>query len=539
MNYNMQEKYAISVQCLDKQRCTSQNRCGRIWCGLCTTGKFFSMMKLLIVIFLLAFADTGKAQPQSQPGVQFLTLDKVIEIASQQSLDAFRNRNMYLASHWEFRNFKSDNLPKLSLQATPLDFNRSMQKVYNFDLNRDEYRPREFLNSDLALLLNQNVGLTGGTIFTRSELNLTKNLGGENPTMWNSTPVSIGYSQSLNGYNSLKWRAKIEPVKFEKAKQEYIQSKEDLAIKATRRFFDLVDAQIEVSISQTNLANADTLYRIGMGRYQVGTVTQDELLNLELGYMNARLALQRANLGLERTRADLNSFLGFDKDTKIECIIPDQLPELKISPDKALDYALQYNPSIINQQQRLLEEDRRVRQAEAQSGINAELYALYGLNQNAEKLADAYVDPLERQRVRVGLNIPILDWGTRKGQLSMARSNREVIRISVNQERIDFEQNVIMNVMEFNIQEEQVQNTAKADTIARMGYEVTMQRFLIGKLDVTKLNLARNDQEQARRAYIRALRSYWSYYYTLRQLTLFDFENGITLTEDFERLVNK
>ncbi|HNQ36994.1 MAG TPA: TolC family protein, partial [Prolixibacteraceae bacterium] len=152
--------------------------------------------------------------------------------------------------------------------------------------------------------------------------------------------------------------------------------------------------------------------------------------------------------------------------------------------------------------------------------------------------SEVYLDPLERQRLRVGVNIPILDWGRRKGQLSMARSNREVVRISINQERIDFEQNIIMNVMEFNLQGEQVKNTAKADTIAKMGFEVTKQRFLIGKLDVTKLNLARNDQEQARRAYINALRSYWSYFYTLRQLTLFDFEKRITLAEDFDKLIN-
>jgi outer membrane protein TolC len=494
-------------------------------------------MKKLLILFILTLSAAIKSEGQTE--VKYLTLDQVIEIASQQSLDAFRNRNMYLASYWEFRNFKADNLPSLSLQATPLDFNRSMQRVYNYDLNRDEYRPREFLNSDLALLVNQNVGFLGGTIFARSELNLSQNLGGEKLTTWNSTPVSIGYSQSLNGFNQLKWRAKIEPVKFEKAKQQYIQSKEQLAINATRRFFDLVDAQIEVSIATTNLSNADTLYRIGMGRFQVGTVTQDELLNLELGFMNSRLALQRANLNLERARADLNSFLSFDKTTRVECIIPDNLPSLEVNPAQALTLATTNNPSILNHQQRLLEEDRRVKQAEAQSGINADLYALYGLNQNAEKLSDVYVDPLERQRVRIGLNIPILDWGRRKGELSMARSNREVIRISVNQERIDFEQNVLMNVMEFNIQQEQVQNTAKADTIARMGYEVTMQRFLIGKLDVTKLNLARNDQEQARRAYIRALRTYWSYYYTLRQITLFDFEKGVTLSEDFDQLLNK
>jgi outer membrane protein TolC len=102
------------------------------------------------------------------------------------------------------------------------------------------------------------------------------------------------------------------------------------------------------------------LYRIGMGRFQVGTVTQDELLNLELGFMNARLALQRANLGLERARADLNSFLGYDKGTRIECIVPDNLPELTVNPAEALTMATENNPNILNHQQRLLEEDRRV-----------------------------------------------------------------------------------------------------------------------------------------------------------------------------------
>jgi outer membrane protein TolC len=493
-------------------------------------------MKLLLSFFssMLVLSLCGLAQTETK----MLTLQEVINMASQQSLDAFRNKNMYLSSYWEFRNFKADNLPNFSFEATPLDFNRSMQKVYNYAENRDEYKPREFLNSDMVLSLTQNIGLTGGRIFAQSELGLTRDLGGEKLTSFTSTPISIGYSQSLNGYNQLKWQSKIEPVKFAKAKQEFVQSKEELAIKATRRFFDLVDAQIEVSISRTNLANADTLYRIGKGRFQAGTITQDELLNLELGNMNAKLALNRANLELERARADLNSFLGFEKETRIECIVPTELPQIIINASEALEMAISNNPDILNHQQRLLEEDRKVRQAEAQNGINADLYALYGLNQNADKFREVYLDPLERQRFRVGLNIPVLDWGRRKGQLAMAKSNREVVMTSINQERIDFEQNIIMNVMEFNIQSEQVKNTAKADTIAQMGFNVTKQRFLIGKLDVTKLNLARNDQELARRAYILALRSYWNYYYTLRQLTLFDFEKRTTLSEDFDKLLN-
>ena len=486
---------------------------------------------LIWMIVLIAFSANAQEK-------KLLTLDNVIEIASKQSLDAFRNENMYLASYWEFRYFKADRLPTLSVQATALDYNRSMQKVYNYDQNRDEYKSREDLSSEVALLLSQNVGLTGGQIFARSELNLTEKLGSDRISSFSSTPFSVGYSQTLNGYNSLKWTAKIEPLKFEQAKKQFIQQQEQLAIKANRLFFDLVDAQIEVSISETNMANADTLYRIGKGRFKVGTVTQDELLNLELGFMNAQLSLTRSNLGLERARAELNSFLGYDKDTKIECIVPNELPNLEIDPSRAVETAFQNNPDILDQQQRLIEEDRKVKQAKSENGVSGDLFALYGLNQNAESLDMVYQNPLDRQRFRIGLNIPVLDWGRRKGRLAMAKSNREVVRISVNQEKVDFEQNIIMNVMEFNIQRNQVLSRAKADTVAQMGYDVTQQRFLIGKVDVTKLNLARNDQETARRAYINALRSYWNYFFTIRQLTLFDFEKEVTLSEDFDRIVN-
>jgi outer membrane protein TolC len=490
-------------------------------------------------IFLSIFSvSLFSLNPKAQEK-QFLTLDDVIEIASKQSLDAFRNQNMYLASYWEFRYFKAERLPTLSFDATPFDYNRSMQKVYNYDENRDEYKSREDLSSEVALLLNQNVGLTGGRIFARSELNLTEKLGDDRISSYSSTPFSVGYTQNINGYNNLKWTARIEPLKFDRAKKDFIQSKERLAIKATRLFFDLVDAQIEVNIATTNLANADTLYKIGTGRFQVGTVTQDELLNLELGFMNAQLALTRANIGLERAQAQLNSFLGYNKNIKIECVVPVELPEIQINTDDAVMAAFENNPEIIQQQQRLIEEDRKVKQAKSQTGISGDVYALYGLNQNAEELGMVYRDPLDRQRLQLGVNIPVLDWGRRKGRLAMAQSNREVVRISINQEKIDFEQNVVMNVMEFNLQADQVLSRAKADTIAQMGYDVTQQRFLIGRVDVTKLNLARNDQETARRAYINALRTYWNYYYTIRQLTLFDFEKRITLSEDFDRLVNQ
>jgi outer membrane protein TolC len=150
-----------------------------------------------------------------------------------------------------------------------------------------------------------------------------------------------------------------------------------------------------------------------------------------------------------------------------------------------------------------------------------------------------YDQPDRSQRMQVGLSVPLVDWGRRKGKLMMAESNREVVNARVKQARIDFEQNIFQSVMEFNLQAEQVRNAAKADTVAQKGYEVTFQRFLIGKVDVIKLNSARNDLESAKKGYINAIKTYWNYYYRLRMLALYDFVKGESLTAEYDKIIEK
>ncbi len=68
-------------------------------------------------------------------------------------------------------------------------------------------------------------------------------------------------------------------------------------------------------------------------------------------------------------------------------------------------------------------------------------------------------------------------------------------------------------------------------------YEVTKQRFLIGKIAVLELNNADTKKDQNRRAYVQALQNYWSYFYNLRSLALYDFLNKQPLGTDYELLL--
>jgi outer membrane protein TolC len=107
------------------------------------------------------------------------------------------------------------------------------------------------------------------------------------------------------------------------------------------------------------------------------------------------------------------------------------------------------------------------------------------------------------------------------------------------QSMIDFDENVFLQVMQFNLQDDQVAIASKADTIADIRYEVTKQRFLIGKIDVLDLNVALEEKDVARRGFVQALRNYWDYYYNLRGLTLYDWQRDVKLEEDFDELLLK
>ncbi|HPK84896.1 MAG TPA: TolC family protein, partial [Bacteroidales bacterium] len=62
-------------------------------------------------------------------------------------------------------------------------------------------------------------------------------------------------------------------------------------------------------------------------------------------------------------------------------------------------------------------------------------------------------------------------------------------------------------------------------------------RFLIGKIDVLELNNADTKKDQNKRNYIQALNNYWTYFFNIRALTLYDFINRKPLETDYEKLV--
>jgi outer membrane protein len=497
--------------------------------------KLLEMKKLFlfsIITVLLFAANIVNAQE-----VKKLTFDEVIKLAEEQSTNALIAKHRFRSSYWQYRSFKAQYLPSLTLSGTTPDFSNGLDKVYNSQTDQYEYKSTNTISNLGTLSLSQNIGPTGTVIGVRSDLTLFRDIANNIPTNYITNPISIYITQPIRTYNTLKWQKKIEPVKYEAAKKTYLSDIENVHLRAVMNFFSLALAQINKQIAEMNFSNADTLYRIAQGRYQLGTIAEDELLQMQLSWLNAETARKQADMNLRDREIRLRSFLGYNENVRIELILPNEVPDLQVNMKEVLDLALANNPDILSEQINVLNAQSNEAQARASKGLNASLTASLGYSQQSPDFAEAYNRLSNSQRVRIGFTMPLLDWGLGKGRYQTAKSSLELAQVQAKQALIDFQQNLFLDVEQFNLQKNQVAIAAKSDTVAMKRYEVTKQRFLIGKIAVLDLNDADSRKDQNRRAYVQALQDYWTYFYNMRSLTLFDFINRKPLEADYEKLV--
>lgn len=488
------------------------------------------MKKYLVII---CFFVSGILSAQGGTP-KILSLTEAVQLATDSSLSAFKAKNLYLSGYWQYRTYKAERLPSASVDITPFSYSQNFAKRYDYVNNVDVYKSQQSLNSYANLSIKQNVDLTGGTFYIDTELGYLRSFGSTKYEQYSSVPFRIGYSQSLFGYNRFKWEKKIEPLKYEKVKMQFLYNMEEIAEQTSDYFFTLALHQTLYSLAKQNVANSDTLYKIGMERYKIGTISQSELLTLKLDIINAQNNIGNAELNLRKSVFNLAAFLHFDNQINLEIKVPENILNVILDTEDAVRLAKENNPTYLEQKENILSAKQSLDYTIKASRFSASLSASVGFNQVATDFINAYNKPLQQDVVAVGLNIPIVDWGVRKGKVNIARRNLEATNISAKQVVQTFEQDVLSTVSEYNLRHSQIGLAKEAKYIANQAFEKTKQLFYIGKTDVNTVNIAVSRQIEAENNYVLALKNYWLSYYKIRKLTLYDFVERKPISMTFE-----
>ena len=474
------------------------------------------MRYILLGLFVCCTALTVTAQ---EPVTLDLTLANTVELARTQSLAALATENRYQTGYWQYRLFQANYRPSLTLNSTFPDLNRSIQRVIQPD-GTEIFVPRSLTTSSVDLGISQRIRWTGGNVSVRTGMERIDLLGANSGTSYLAVPVVLGLRQPLFGHNPFRWENQVAPLQFQEAQQRFREELEEISLEAVNRFFDLHLAQMNLEIAQNNVANNDTLMNLTRGRYNLGRIGENELLQMELQALNAEADLERSRLEVQLAGFRLKRFLNLPENIGIRLLPPTDVPNVQVDMELALAEARLNRSQSVRNQRQMVEVAAQVDQAYRENMFQADLFANIGLTNSAANLADVYRSPQDFQRVSVGIQVPILDWGKGRANLEIARSNQELMRNMVEQDLINFEQEVILQVSQFQLQKNQLRIAAKADTVAQKRYEVSVYRYVSGKVGITDLNLAVQEKDLARRQNIATLRDYWLNYYNMRRITL-------------------
>ena len=486
-------------------------------------------MKKYIAITAFFLAGNVSAQEENLS----LTLSQAIKIAQENSPEAEAARHTYRAAYWNYRFYKANYLPSVTLTSSPY-FNKQISKITQGD-GTNLFVKQNQLGVDMQLNVNQNIWFTGGNLFIQTNAQRMDEL--ENKvTAYSTQPVVVGYEQALFGYNSLKWDRRIEPVRFREARKTYNEALELVASQTSSHFFSLATAQTNLDIATSNYASADTLYRYAKGRYDIGTITENEMLQLEINKLSEETNMMNARIQVEDQMQILRSFLGIKDEVNLKVIPEKEVPKFEIPLGDALQMAFENSPEPDMYERMKLQSRSNLASARANAGLKADLYVKFGLSQTGSKLREAYRDPMNQQYASITLSLPILDWGRGKGRIRVAKSNVDLVNTQAEQGMKDFELNVARMVRQFNLQSQYVEIAAKTTQTADRRYEVAKRLYILGKSTILDLNSAITEKDAAQRGYISALSSYWSLYYGLRSMTGYDFEKNQKIEENLPEI---
>lgn len=475
-------------------------------------------MNKIIRLLLLIFPFWVNAQNP-------LTLSEAIRLAKANSPLAHQIAASYKATQWSYKAGDALRRPQVSLEGSLPGYSRRIDRVVQPD-GSFLFRPVQQAFSFANLEVTQNILATGGNVSLTTGLNRQDIFGTENNSQfWQGSPILLSLNQPLFRFNRLKFEWKQRQLQLTQATRQQLESLEELSINTTVRFFNLHLALLQQKNAELNLAINDTTFKIAKGRFGLGKIAENELLQVELSYTNARNQVEQQKLNILVAEKEIQQLTGpIGSGTGFNLTAPLSAPLIDPNPEVAIAEAKANRSDYVGYQIDENDAKRNLTEASLNRKPQADLSMSYGLNQTGNSFNEAYQNPLSAQFGSIGFSMPIANFGKNRAEQKAAEFALEARKWQIEQNRNNLEMEVYNAVLQLKQLKTSLVISAKADTIAQKRYEVTKNRYLIGTVDITNLLIAQNEKDQALLTYINTLRDYWVAYFRLRRLTLFDFE---------------
>ena len=349
------------------------------------------MVRKIITAVMIVSALWASAE-----NVRPISLAETIITARARSVDAVVALNELRQAYWSYRTYRADLLPEVNFNATVPSYRKSYS-TYQHEDGSYSFVRNNVMEMNGEISIDQNIWFTGGKLSLTTSLDYLKELQAPRYNRFMSVPVALTLSQPIFAANTIKWNRRIEPVRYAEAKAAFISATENVALAAIQYFFNLLLAKENLSIAAQNLANAGKLYEVAKAKREMGQISKNDLLQLELNLLNARSEHTDCESNYRSSMFQLPSFLDMEEDVVLDPMIPEAIPNVAVSYADVLEKAHANNSFSKNIRRRQLEADYAVAKAKGEQR-EVTLFAQVGYTGTSDRIGNAY-DPLKDNQI--------------------------------------------------------------------------------------------------------------------------------------------
>lgn len=468
-------------------------------------------MRAILIITLLAIAQLG-LQAQAQ-----VSLKDIHELLQTNSYVSQSNSNMLALADEQYSFFKSQLKPSITLGAEIPNYQKTSAAITQPD-GTIAFQSISQSNAFIGLNVQQVITATGATVFASSGLSRFDDYS-QSFNSYNGMPIRLGIVQPIFGFNRWKYDKDIASLQHQEAQRQYDLDTEQSMMDATRLYFDILVAEENLKIAQTNLSANQKLIAIADERLKLGKISKDEKLQLDIELNQAELSSTQAAYVRQNAVQALYTFLSMDTpDNDMVFEVP-AVSAMNIDIAQLQNSSIAFRPENIAMMRTIAEARSELDRVSTEFGPKISVSATYGLARGSDQISEIYTDPLDQQSANVSVSIPILDWGRKKSAQNQARIKRQEAEASLAQTQLEVANNVEQLAMRMLNLQDEVSILKNIMDKAQQRYEISNERYVLGDISIMHLTIAQREKDQTQRNYINGLRQYWLTYHQIKTLT--------------------
>ena len=454
-----------------------------------------------------------------------MTLDEVInKYFDQTNAAEVNNLDKNIAAS-NFLLYKAGLKPQVSLNFQVPNYSKTSTQIIQPN-GSIEFQSISQNNSSVGLQLLQAIPWTGGNFFAESELRRFDDFSFDSKS-YNGIPIRLGVNIPVLGFNPYKWDKLIQPLELNASVSSYTYEKENIKSNIVGLYFNVLIAQTAKQIAIVNKMSHVRLDTIAMEKFSLGKISREEKLQIETGLESAELILQQYQYDEVTAFNALNAYLNETSlDSTVTFKIPAAIIPAKIKEAEIIAMAVRNYPELLRNKIDILEAQRYMAKTKTDYGIQANLYGSFGWARGSQQVKDIYTQPYVEEQLSLTVAIPIVNWGSSRQANAVAKDRLERAKLSDTQDEADFVNNIKTQISLLNHSLRRISSLNEIQQKSEERYNISNERYLLGKISLTDLSLAQQEKDQMKMAYIMAMRDYWVSLYELRKYTGYDFINN-------------